>query len=66
MTKPLLRIRDVAELLNIHERTARTLVYGDKRRGKEPVLASFIVGDGSRRIDPAEVERYVRSLQASE
>jgi len=61
----LLTIADLAQRLRVSDRTARTLVYGDPKRGKEPEIPSFLVGEKMRRIDPAAVDEYVRSRQAT-
>lgn len=62
----LLTLDDLAKRLGCSKRTACYLVYGDKKRGMEPEIPSFKLG-GLRRVDPADVEAYVRrSRQASE
>jgi hypothetical protein len=56
---PLLRLRDVAVRLAISERTVRELVNGRPSRGKPPVIASLVISDGLRRIEPAAVDAYI-------
>lgn len=65
MSDNLLTLDDLAERLRCSPRTARYLVYGDRKRNLEPEIASFKIG-GLRRIAPEEFERYVRSRHASE
>jgi excisionase family DNA binding protein len=54
--QPLYSPRTLAERLEISERTVREML----ERGD---IASFKVG-GARRIDPEEVERYLRERRA--
>lgn len=51
--RPLLSVREAAELLNVHERTVREMIGGP-----EPVLRSLRIG-GSRKIDPADLDAYI-------
>jgi hypothetical protein len=62
---PMWTVKQLAEHLSIKERSARTLIEGDPQRGIEPAIPSVMVGggNGSRRIDPRDVARYVRSRQ---
>ena len=51
--RPFYTVRTLAERLTISERTMRQmLIDGD--------IASYMIG-GSRRVDPADVEDYLRS-----
>lgn len=63
MKGDLLTIADLAERLRVSEKTAKTLVYGDKRRGLDPEIPSFLIGERMRRIDSADVDAYVRRHQ---
>lgn len=65
-TDQLLTIADLADRLRVSEKTAKNLVYGDKKRGKEPEIASFLIGERMRRIDPAVVDAYVARSQQAE
>lgn len=51
--RPLLTPRTLAERLAISERTARQMLI-------DKVIPSFVVGESARRIDPREVDKYVR------
>jgi hypothetical protein len=56
--RPLLSVFQTAERLGVKERTVRELIaWGDD--GNPPRLASIIVGNGARRIEPREVDRYI-------
>lgn len=67
-TTQLLTIPQLAERLAISERSARTLVHGDPRRGIKPAIPSVMVGggNGSLRVEVVAVDRYVRSRQDSD
>lgn len=52
--RPLLRYRGLAERLGVSERLARELLA----RGEIP---SIVVSDGSTRVEPAAVDRYIAS-----
>ena len=55
--RPLLSTKEAAERLGIGERTMVEMITpGD---GKEPVIPSIIVGKGGRKIEPAELDRYI-------
>lgn len=58
--RPLFSPKTLADYLGIKERKARELIGGPN-----PKIASFKIGGGKlRRIDPAEVDRYVAECQA--
>lgn len=57
--RPLLTVRGLAERLAVSEKTAKILVHGDPRRNKPPEIASFLIGERMRRIDPADVDAYL-------
>jgi excisionase family DNA binding protein len=56
--RPLLSPRALGQRLGVSERTARDLIQSGR-------LRSVKVG-GSRRVEPAEVDRYVASLRDEE
>jgi hypothetical protein len=58
--RPLFSPKTLAAYLGVSERVARGLIGGPN-----PKIASFLIGGGKlRRIDPAEVDRYVAACQA--
>ena len=59
--RPLLSVAEVAERLGVKERLAREMVGGES-----PRLASMIVGNGARRVEAAEVDRYLAERRAAE
>jgi hypothetical protein len=61
--RPPLNMKQVGERLGISERAARALVNHEK--GREPRLASIVVGDGARRVEQAELDRYLAELRAA-
>lgn len=61
--RALLSPKELAQRLSISERGARELVNGSK--GKPPKIPSIIVGDGSRRIRPADVDAYLEAQEAA-
>lgn len=63
MNDTLLTIADVAERLRVSEKTVRTLIYGDPKRGKDPEIDSFKIGPRMRRIWASEVDRWVAERQ---
>jgi excisionase family DNA binding protein len=56
--RPLLTTHQAAERLGVSERTVRNML----ERGE---LRSIIVSEGSRRIEPTEIDRYVASRRES-
>ena len=62
--RPLLSPKELAQRLSVSERTARELVNGSK--GKPPKIPSLVVGDGSRRIRPADVDAYLEAQEDHE
>ena len=55
--RPLLTVREAGERLGISEKSTRDLV--NHKGGRPPRLASVIVGDGARRIEQSEIDRYI-------
>ena len=60
-TRPLLTVPQLGERLGITDRSARKLI-----EGRNPAIKSVVVGKGSRRVEQAEVDRYVASLRDQE
>jgi hypothetical protein len=56
-TRPLLNLTQVGERLGISPRAAKELV--NSAHGKPPRLASVLIGKGARRVEQAEVDRYL-------
>lgn len=56
-SRPLLKLEDVGERLGISERAVRALV--NREKGREPRMASVVIGDGARRVEQSEVDRYL-------
>jgi excisionase family DNA binding protein len=57
----LLTVRQVAERLAVSPRTVYGLLDGDP-----PAIPSVWIGEGSRRVEAAAVDAYVRSRQDSD
>lgn len=61
--RPPLTVAEAGKRLGVSERAVRTLVNGVN--GKPPKLASILVGDGARRVEQAELDRYKASLRSA-
>jgi hypothetical protein len=61
--RPLLTSKQLAVRLNVSKRQAREMVNGSK--GKPAKIPSLIVGDGSRRIRPADPDAYIAAQEAA-
>ena len=59
----LLKVKEVAVQLGISEKAARDLV--NWKGNRPPRLASVVIGDGARRVEQAEVDRYLAEKRAA-
>lgn len=55
--RPLLTVKEAAERLGISEKSMRDLI--NEPRGRKPRIRSVVIGDGARRIEPAEIDVYL-------
>lgn len=61
--RPLLNMKDVAERLDVSPKLVRDLVSW--KGGRPPQLASIVVGNGARKVEPAALEAYIWERRAA-
>jgi hypothetical protein len=55
--RPLLSVKKAAERLDISIKSMRDLV--NRKGDRPPRIASVVIGDGSRKIEPATLDAYI-------
>lgn len=61
--RPLLNLREVGERLNVSAKVVSDLV--NWRGGKPPRIASVVINDGARRVEPAVLDAYMEERRAA-